>query len=223
MSLKARAADVEELLPASDKEEIAKLKTEISALEKQMPEDLPRAMGISDGDYRFAPDGTWRRKTSRQRRPPGLRCRGQFSARRRQSPLVPPQAFLLPGGDYRTKGEEVQPGFVTILSRGDEPTEIPPKGDRVSSGRRRALAEWIASEDHPLTARVMVNRIWHFHFGRGIVATPSNFGRMGQPPLYPKLLDWLATEFVQQGWSIKAMHRLNHEYRGLPDCRELPA
>ena len=208
MSLKARPADVEELLPASGKEEIAKLKTEISALEKQMPKDLPRAMGIRDGDYRFAPDGLGDEKL------PGKGDRQDFGVTDGSflpvagKPFVPPQAFLLPGGDYRTKGEEVQPGFVTILSRGDEPTEIPPAGDHISSGRRRALAEWITSEDHPLTARVMVNRIWHFHFGRGIVATPSNFGRMGQPPLYPKLLDWLTTEFVQRGWSIKSLHRV---------------
>ena len=206
-SIRARAADVEQLLPPEEKEKIAKLKTEIAALKKQMPEELPRAMGMRDGDYRFAPDGQGDEKL------PGKGDRQDFGAIEGSflpvagKPFVPPQAFLLPGGDYRTKGEQVQPGFVTILSRGDEPTEIPPTRGHVSSGRRRALAEWIASEEHPLTARVMVNRIWHFHFGRGIVATPSNFGRMGQPPLYPKLLDWLATEFVQQGWSIKAMHR----------------
>ena len=208
ITLRARAADVAELLPAADQEEMKKLKTEIAALEKQMPEDLPRAMGISDGDYRFAPDGRGDEKL------PGKGDREDFGVTEGSflpvagKPYVPPQAFLLPGGDYRTKGEEVQPGFVTVLARGDEPTQIPPKSGRVSSGRRRALAEWIASEDHPLTARVMANRIWHFHFGRGIVTTPSNFGRTGQPPVYPKLLDWLSTEFVRRGWSIKAMHRL---------------
>ena len=208
ITLRARPADVEELLPAADKEEVAKLKTGIAELEKQMPEELPRAMGISDGDYRFAPDGRGDEKL------PGKGDRQDFGVTEGSflpvagKPYVPPQAFLLPGGDYRTKGEEVQPGFVTVLARGDEPTQIPPSSGRISSGRRRALAEWIASEDHPLTARVMANRIWHFHFGRGIVTTPSNFGRTGQPPVYPQLLDWLATEFVRRGWSIKAMHRL---------------
>ncbi len=208
ITLRARPADVEELLPAADKEEVAKLKTGIAELEKQMPEELPRAMGISDGDYRFAPDGRGDEKL------PGKGDRQDFGVTEGSflpvagKPYVPPPAFLLPGGDYRTKGEEVQPGFVTVLARGDEPTEIPPSSGRISSGRRRALAEWIASQDHPLTARVMANRIWHFHFGRGIVTTPSNFGRTGQPPVYPKLLDWLATEFVRRGWSIKAMHRL---------------
>ena len=207
ITLRARAEDVQELLTEADKEEVAKLKTEIAELEKQMPEDLPRAMGISDGDYRFAPDGRGDEKL------PGKGDREDFGVTEGSflpvagKPFVPPKAFLLPGGDYRTKGEEVQPGFLTVLARGDEPTQIPPSSGRVSSGRRRALAEWIASEDHPLTARVMVNRTWHFHFGRGIVTTPSNFGRTGQPPVYPKLLDWLTTEFVRSGWSIKAMHR----------------
>jgi hypothetical protein len=70
------------------------------------------------------------------------------------------------------------------------------------------LARWLTQADHPLTARVMVNRLWHHHFGRGIVATPNDFGRNGQQPTHPELLDWLATEFVAQGWSLKQMHAL---------------
>ncbi len=75
-------------------------------------------------------------------------------------------------------------------------------------GSRKQLALWLTQPDHPLTARVMVNRIWHWHFGRGLVATPNDFGAMGRPPTHPELLDWLASEFVAQGWSIKKMHRL---------------
>ena len=75
-------------------------------------------------------------------------------------------------------------------------------------GSRKELALWLTRPDHPLTARVMVNRIWQWHFGQGIVATPSDFGSHGAPPTHPKLLDWLATEFVKRGWSIKEMHRL---------------
>jgi hypothetical protein len=70
------------------------------------------------------------------------------------------------------------------------------------------LANWIASPANPLTARVMINRIWQHHFGRGLVGTPNDYGRMGEKPTHPELLDWLATEFVRQGWSVKAMHRL---------------
>ncbi|MCH7725053.1 MAG: PSD1 domain-containing protein [Planctomycetes bacterium] len=82
------------------------------------------------------------------------------------------------------------------------------KANAPEQERRVALAKWIASGDNPLTARVMVNRIWQHHFGAGIVETPSDFGAMGSKPTHPKLLDWLATRFVTQGWSIKKMHRL---------------
>src|SRR5262249_48090745 len=75
-------------------------------------------------------------------------------------------------------------------------------------GRRMTLAKWIASEENPLTARVLVNRLWHYHFGRGIVESTSDFGKAGTPPTHPELLDWLATRFVDQKWSIKAIHRL---------------
>jgi len=77
-----------------------------------------------------------------------------------------------------------------------------------TSGRRLALAEWLASRENPLTARVMVNRIWSHHFGRGIVATLDNFGKMGEAPTHPALLDWLAVEFMDRRWSVKQMQRL---------------
>jgi hypothetical protein len=123
-------------------------------------------------------------------------------------PYVPPPAHILPTGDYHTKGPEVHPGFVEILAKDNPPTSHVPSNGHITSGRRRALADWLTSEDHPLTARVMANRIWAFHFGKGIVATPSNFGKMGRLPSNPELLDWLASEFIARGWSIKAMHKL---------------
>jgi len=105
-----------------------------------------------------------------------------------------------------------------ILLRGDPEKlgpEVPRKnldifgGETVDRGSgRRELASWLCRPEHPLTSRVMVNRIWQGHFGRGIVATPNDFGVKGQPPTHPDLLDWLATEFVRQGWSVKALHRL---------------
>jgi len=82
--------------------------------------------------------------------------------------------------------------------------------------RRKALAEWIASPDNPLTARVMVNRIWQFHMGRGIVATPSDYGIRGTAPSHPELLDWLATEFVQRGWSDEADAQTDHDLSRVP-------
>lgn len=117
-----------------------------------------------------------------------------------------PPTFRLAGGDYRKPLEEVSPGFPTFLGA-SEPAISPPRAG-ASTGRRAALAEWLCRADHPLTTRVFVNRLWQHHFGRGIVATPNDFGAMGQPPTHPALLDWLAVEFVERGWSQKAMHRL---------------
>ena len=127
-----------------------------------------------------------------------------------------PRTFL-PARNGQPK-QEVAPGFFSALTWDGESFEVkPPPEDRVATGpiplspttgRRTALAQWIATPENPLTARVMVNRIWQFHFGRGLVATPSDFGTRGRAPSHPELLDWLATEFVARGWSAKQMHRL---------------
>lgn len=109
-------------------------------------------------------------------------------------------------GNAAVQGKEVEPGFLSILSP-PEP-EIVPSIHQESAGRRLALARWMTQPDHPLTARVMVNRIWQYHFGRGLVRSASDFGFQGTPPTHPELLDWLAAEFVSRGWSIKQMHRL---------------
>src|SRR5262249_27925944 len=121
-------------------------------------------------------------------------------------PYGPPPLYF-PAMAEPGKGKLVEPGFLSVLTGGGA-AGIKPLPERVSSGRRRALAEWITSPENPLTARVMVNRIWHYHFGRGIVSTPSNFGRLGTLPSHPELLDWLATEFVREKWSVKKIHRL---------------
>jgi hypothetical protein len=84
----------------------------------------------------------------------------------------------------------------------------PPWPGSPSTGRRLAFAQWLTRPDNPLTARVMVNRIWRHHFGTGLVTSLGNFGKMGSPPTHPELLDWLAREFVARGWSVKGMHRL---------------
>jgi len=115
---------------------------------------------------------------------------------------------LLRRGDYLNPGPEVQPGVLTALDVSKPFDWKPPAEDAPTSGRRLAFAEWLTQPDHPLTARVLVNRLWLYHFGEGIVSTPDNFGRIGSPPSHPELLDWLATEFVARGWSIKAMQRL---------------
>ncbi len=119
----------------------------------------------------------------------------------------PSPVYLLRRGEAQQLGEPVQPGVPSVLKAGLADYKVIPAGPD-SSGRRLALARWLVQPDHPLTARVMVNRIWMNHFGRGIVASPSNFGRLGSPPSHPELLDWLATEFVARGWSMKSIHRL---------------
>jgi hypothetical protein len=115
---------------------------------------------------------------------------------------------LLRRGEYLNPGAEVQPGALSVLATPRPFEWSPPARDARTSGRRLALARWLTQPDHPLTARVLVNRLWLHHFGEGLVATPDNFGRAGARPSHPELLDWLATEFVRRGWSVKAMHRL---------------
>jgi hypothetical protein len=97
----------------------------------------------------------------------------------------------------------VPPGFLTILDEKPAVIESTP----TSSGRRTALARWITNPGNPLTARVIVNRAWQQHFGRGLAANPSDFGRLGDPPTHPELLDWLALDFIEHGWSLKHLHR----------------
>src|SRR5206468_5997497 len=93
----------------------------------------------------------------------------------------------------------------TVLGGGDI---AEPPVEAKSTGRRKALALWMASPDNPLFARVMANRIWQFHFGSGLLGTPSDFGTRAGKPSHPELLDWLATEFAERKWSIKSMHKL---------------
>lgn len=115
-----------------------------------------------------------------------------------------PPTYRLAVGAWDAPQEEVQPGFLSIIDA-STPKIVPLAN---STGRRTALANWLASADNPLTARVMVNRIWNYHFGQGIAPSPSDFGLMGGRPTHPELLDWLASEFVQTGWDIKKMHKL---------------
>jgi hypothetical protein len=120
-----------------------------------------------------------------------------------------PRTFVLRRGDLHQPAAEVQPGWPIILTPGNQPRPVAVKATGpATTGRRSALAHWVASQDNPLTARVLVNRLWQHHFGRGIVATASNFGIRGERPTHPELLDWLATELPARGWSIKEMHKL---------------
>lgn len=121
----------------------------------------------------------------------------------------PPATHILQRGDPLKPGAEVAPAVPAVLEREDRAFIVPAVAkDAKTTGRRTAFANWITRPDHPLTARVYVNRVWAAYFGAGIVPTLDNFGRSGAGPSNPELLDWLATEFVRQGWSMKALHRL---------------
>ena len=136
-----------------------------------------------------------------------------------------PVTHLLLKGNLDAPGEEVQPGFLSILDPSDAKITPPPEGI-TSTGRRTVLAQWLADPKNPLTGRVIVNRIWHYHFGKGIVATPGDFGTMGSRPTHPELLDYLTATFIENGWSIKKLHRmilLSNTYQQSPDYVEQKA
>ena len=199
------SSEIDRVLPSEVLAAKRKLLARMQEIEKERPAPIPVAMGITDGDYRFTPDGPGDEPA------PGkgvqkMAVQGTF-LHTGAGKYVPPTAHFLIRGDVNSKGSVMQPGFVTVGVTGTAPTELPPAHGR-TSGRRRALAEWLVSPDNPLTARVIVNRIWHHHFGRGLVQTLDNFGKMGEAPTHPELLDWLALNFIERGWSVKAMHRL---------------
>jgi hypothetical protein len=159
---------------------------------------------LEDGRQRVVPLDPMRGKESGGRKLPQhtdtLLCVTERSSQA-------PDTFLLRRGNPAVRGEKVEPGFPRVLTT-TIPTLPPPRAGARTSGRRTVLAEWLTSPENPLTARVMVNRLWQHHFGRGIVRTPSNFGLQGDRPTHPELLDWLAAEFVTQGWRLKPLHRL---------------
>jgi hypothetical protein len=197
-------AEIERIMKPADLEEKKRLQAEIAALEKTRPAAIPVAMGVTDGDYRFTPDGPGDEPA------PGKGIKRQTGGSflfKGPGRYEPQPSYFLYRGDIESRGSRMQPGFVTVATYGNPPVELPPSHGR-TSGRRRALAEWLGSSENPLTARVFVNRIWHHHFGRGIVSTLDNFGKMGELPTHPELLDWLAVEFMNRGWSVKQMHRL---------------
>jgi Protein of unknown function (DUF1553)/Protein of unknown function (DUF1549)/Planctomycete cytochrome C len=128
----------------------------------------------------------------------------------RQREGAVPVVHILPGGSLASPADEVAPGVLSAMFGSNDrlaPSEWNTVPDK-TEGRRLALARWIASRENSLTARVIVNRVWQQHFGKGLVATPNNFGKMGARPTHAELLDWLATWFVENGWSLKKLHTL---------------
>ncbi len=144
-----------------------------------------------------------RRDELRKFRPPGIE---QALCVKEHGRQCPPTHVLVRGNAHVT-GEEVEPGFPTVLSP-PKPLIAPLAESVQSTGRRRALARWITDPSNPLAARVIANRIWQYHFGRGIVRSTSDFGFQGDAPTHPELLDWLASELVAGGWRLKRLHKL---------------
>ena len=146
----------------------------------------PIAFTVYNGKTRFQ-----KKIASRQQKPTG--DLGTKTA--------PEKTAILTGGDLFSPADPVAPGALSVVGlKVDIPKEV--------NGRRTALAKWITHKDNPLTARVMVNRVWQYHFGRGLAGNPNNFGATGKKSTHPELLDWLASEFMTKGWSVKQLHRL---------------
>ena len=198
-------AEIEKVLAEPDLTQWRTLQARIKEIEKEKPKPIAMAMGITDGDYRFTPDGAGDEPAPGK----GIKreaIEGSYLSDG-SKPYVAPPAHFLHHGDMGSPGSVMKPGFVAVIDDGSSPTELPP-ADHRTSGRRLALARWLGSPNHPLTARVAVNRIWRHHFGRGIVTSLDNFGKNGDLPTHPELLDWLAVEFMEQGWSVKKLHKL---------------
>ena len=118
-----------------------------------------------------------------------------------------PETFVLVRGNAHVTGDKVEPGYLEVLGA-PAPSISPVGSEEKTSGRRRVLADWVTSPTNPLTARVMANRVFQHHFGRGIVRSPNNFGLQGDKPTHPELLDYLASDLVAGGWRLKSLHRL---------------
>ena len=199
--------DVDAAMTPDDLARRKTLQEQIEQLDREYPPAPPAADIVTDGDYRFAPGAnTSGTLIAAQLAAERRALNGSFLHKGPERYEAPPSYFLI-RGDVNAKGALMKPGFVSVATYGTPPTEIP-RPDGHTSGRRLALARWLTARDNPLPARVMVNRIWAHHFGRGIVSTLDNFGKMGERPTHPELLDYLAVEFMNRGWSIKQMHRL---------------
>jgi hypothetical protein len=203
-----RSTDTNKIMSPEDAAKKKALNDQIAALNAEKPKPLPLASIVTDGDWRSVELGY-----GDYNKDACPKCELEYQGAGKFLELgpgkgnykVPPSYFLL-RGDPDSKAYPTKPGFLSVLTQGNPPTEIPPADGR-TSGRRLAMAEWLTSPDNPLPARVIVNRIWQHHFGKGIVPTLDNFGKMGEQPTNPQLLDWLAVDFMNKGWSIKQVQR----------------
>jgi hypothetical protein len=193
-----------DLVPLVPKEEVDAARKAHAARQKELDEEHSRAQKAA----KAAADGDAKKELEKS-----AEKAKKAAEKHKNTPLPFEQAYAVAEarkvedvrvqqkGDPSKPGETVRRHFLTVL----QGQELPP--DEKTSGRSQ-LADWILDERNPLTARVMANRIWQYHFGKGIVPTPNDFGKQGKPPTHPELLDWLATRLIDSGWSIKSMHRL---------------
>jgi len=176
-----------EALSASEMEELNLYRKHLQLYRESLDRFEPKAFAASSGPLDGATDGGANLKYS---------ARAKYQA---------PDVSILPGGNVESPAEKVTPGLLSLVARYSGYAQ--PVVPVAIEGRRTVLAEWIANRENPLTARVIANRIWQYHFGKGIAADSNNFGKMGHKPTHPELLDWLAARLIQQGWSLKALHR----------------
>ena len=196
---------VDRVLTTEDRVRKQALAAQVAALTADRPRPLPMAEIATDGDYRSSPLGEGDDTVSCPKCRIPVPGAGPYLHQGPGRYQVPPSYFLI-RGDVDAHGSQMTPGFIDVITYGNPPTEIP-RPDGRTSGRRLALAQWIASPQNPMTARVIVNRLWQKHFGRGIVATLENFGKMGESPTHQELLDWMAVDLTRD-WSLKRITKL---------------
>jgi uncharacterized protein DUF1549/uncharacterized protein DUF1553/cytochrome c len=195
-----RLAAIKAAMTAIEDERIKKLPTEDqrAAEGPDRPQVVAKLVPLLEGQGRI-----WYTALARERK--ALERRGtprgqELALSVNNCDVNPKPTHILIRGSPHARGKEVRPGFPEVLDL-PEPAIPAPKPGAKSSGRRTVLADWIASKDNPFTARVFVNRVWQYHFGRGIVPSANDFGKLGEPPTHPELLDWLASEFMEPTWA----------------------
>ncbi len=179
-------SQIEKAIPETDRPLYDELKKKITALEKQMV-DKPQTFGF------YSP-------VSSPHKVEMLPMKGFYPPPYHPEELARARPYLLRSGEVHERGPAVEVGWPAVFG--------PTPSAKVEKHPRTALVDWLVQPNHPLTARVWVNRIWQYHFGRGLVATPNDFGFRGARPSHPELLDWLASELIRSGWSTKHIHRL---------------
>jgi mono/diheme cytochrome c family protein len=204
----ARVAEIKKLMEAIEDEIIKTLPAEDQRAAEGVDRPqvvsgkvVPALKGKQKDDYTALKNE--RAELNKKPAPPGQ----QLALSVNNCDVNPRPTHVLVRGSPAAKGKEVKPGFPEVLGLPD-PTIPAPKPGAKTSGRRTVLAEWIASKDNPFTARVFVNRVWQYHFGKGIVPTANDFGKLGEMPTHPELLDWLAAEFMAGEWKLKRLHKL---------------